>query len=237
MFGEVFLVTARHVASNGAFDLQDLRVPLTLAPSNPPIIQFSDVHTFISRDPNDTDHVDVIVARCDPKHLNRSLFTNDEPFDITLRPLVTRFTSGMKLYFKGLAPAHSSHTLDDDAKKYCIAYAAGDLIYRQPSGDRSVHIADVVVNDACPDFNGMSGSPIFLIDDIQTKNTNADFAGMLIRGSRDQKLMRFLDAELISTYLAGFFLRGLSPGQAETKLQMLLTEHARKLGHPLQGWT
>lgn len=236
MFGDVFLVTARHVVDNGNFDLQDLRILTNHAKSDSPVIQFLDAHTFTSRDPDDTDHVDVIVARCDRKYLDRSLFTNDHPFDITLRPLVASFAKGMKLHFQGVAPAHDAHTIDDDAQKYCIVYAAGDLIYREPSEDRGIHIADALVHDKCPDFNGMSGSPVFRIENVHARNTSAQFAGMVIRGSREQKVMRFIDAELIWAYLSGFFLNGLSPTQATEKLKTLLETYAHEHGHPFAGW-
>ena len=236
MFGEVFLVTARHVADNGAFDLQDLRIPTNHAKSDSPVIQFLDARTATSRDPDDTDHVDVIVARCDRKHLDRSLFINDHPFDITLRPLVTSFVKGMELHFQGVAPAHHAHTIDDDAQKYCIVYAAGGLIYREPSEDRGIHIADAHVHDTCPDFNGMSGSPVFHIENVHARNTRAQFAGMVIRGSREQKVMRFIGAELISVHVSQFFLNGLSKTQATEKLKTLLEAYMHEHGHPFAGW-
>lgn len=228
MFGEVFVVTAAHTIDRAGFDLDHMLIPYSSVCAT--AIPFSDLRTYRSKEPNDVDHVDIVIAKCDKRQMDRSLFANEVPFDISFRELVSVFPNDMRLHFKGVSP--ELNVIDDEAQKYEIHYSAGDMFYQGPTGDRSIHLARAHVNQHCPDFDGMSGSPVFEIDNIHSKMPAANFAGMLIRGSRAHSKLRFLAAETISTYLFEFFVGEVPKAQIRSVTARLLQEEARRRGIP-----
>jgi hypothetical protein len=226
LFGEIFFVTARHAVDNHGFDLRHLAV--TYSEQNNRCIPFDEVRTFSSVDPDDTDHVDIIVLKANSSKLKHELFASDLPFDFTADAVVRVYQSGMLLHFKGVAPEQND--FDYENKKYTVEYAAGDMYYEAPTSSRAVHLATAKVNRDCPDFDGMSGSPVFWVANIDQTATDAKFAGMLLRGARKNSILHFMEAECVTNFLLGFFLDGLTPVEAEAKIENLLKWHLPDIG-------
>ena len=219
--GDVFFVTALHVLKAFDFDNQPPCVVYSLGGNH--LLPMSEMRTFRAVDERDTDHVDVAVYRVDANTLDRTEFQAHHPYELGPDNLIRHYTPSMTLHFQG-CPSENVH-FDYDEKKHSLWFASGDLIYQEPASCLHVHIGRAHVSASCPDFDGLSGSPVFQIDDKYSQTTPALFAGMLIRATRSSNIMRFLSAECISNYIYGFFVEGLTQEAADKRVLALFEQH------------
>jgi hypothetical protein len=99
------------------------------------------------------------------------------------------------------------------------------LRYCGPSPYLNIHTARAVVSEASPNFDGLSGFPVFAIEDKMLVSTRANFAGMLIRATRSSSLMHFISGECIGSYIYAFFVQGLHQQKASEKMAVLFAKH------------
>ena len=222
LFGDIFFITARHVIkSEYGFRLEDAAIQYQKARNDQ--VPFCKFRTFSSRDEDDTDHADIIIYRVDPHLVNLSSFGAEKPFDIVAKMFVTEYRERMEFYFYGLSTSVGDY--DYEKGIYEIKFSGGDVTYlRSEPGLQSVHVGLAEVNEQCPDFDGLSGSPLFSIDEPENESSPARFAGMLLRGTLSSKVFYFMDAASIYQKLLVFFVGGLSEAEAHAKLTSLMCQ-------------
>lgn len=224
LFGEIFFITTKHAIVKQNFDVGDLAVLYAdVADSVGKCIPFYRSRTFSSVDEEDRDQVDIMIFQADRAAIDLSLFTLGKPFDISLREIVTNYHEEMPLHFIGISP--DKNEFDYDAKSHTIHFAGAPAFYQKPTDYRSIHLARAWVSDDCPDFNGMSGAPVFWTSNVNDPKSKSLFAGMLIQGSRLNKVIRFIEAERIVSYLIDFFIGHLSREDGEIELSRIMQSH------------
>jgi len=218
--GQVFFVTARHVLANYDADEQPPAVQYNLDKAD--LLPLHRKFSYRSVDLDDTDHVDVAVFAVDESELDRKKFETQGPFELGPNNVLRKYSRGDVLHFEG-CPSDTT-ILDYDNQKYDLHFASADLIYQQPSDCRNVHIGCAQLSDDCPDFDGLSGSPVFRISDKNSASSAALFAGMLIQATRSSKQMRFLSGESIASYIYGTFVEGMTPAEAAAYMKPLFVK-------------
>lgn len=223
LFNETFFVTARHVIDNQYnFHYEDIKIPYD--PTGNECVVFEEIRRHITTDPDDTDHVDVVVLRAARSRLKTHLFRNHPPYEISGRPYVYKYDKEMILSYLGFSPNPDNY--DYENERYRLDFSSGDLRYRgQEPKLRSIHTGATLANDYHPDFDGLSGSPLFLIDNPNDPRTSAQFAGMLLRGTRSSGIFYFIDAAAVMRYLLDYFLAGLSEEIGKKKLESLMMRY------------
>jgi hypothetical protein len=155
--------------------------------------------------------------------VNLSSFGAEKPFDIVAKMFVTEYRERMEFYFYGLSTSVGDY--DYEKSIYKLKFSGGDVTYlRAEPGLLSVHVGLAEVNEQCPDFDGLSGSPLFSIDEPENESSPARFAGMLLRGTLSSKIFYFMDAASIYQKLLVFFVGGLSEADAHAKLVSLMCQ-------------
>lgn len=215
--GKVFFVTAQHVLNGFDIDAQWPSVSYSLGGND--LLPLVELRTFRSLDEDDTDHVDVAVYRVDETMMDRARFLAHHPYELGPNNLVRRYTPPMALHFQG-CPSEAVE-LDYEERKHRIWFASGDLVYQESASCLHMHIGQAHVSAECPNFDGLSGSPLFQIDDKYATTTPALFAGMLVRATRSSNVMHFLSAECISTYIYDYFVKGLTQEEANRRMRPL----------------
>lgn len=220
LFGDVFFITARHVIKSGyGFAIEDIAIQYQKTRND--CVPFCEHRVFSSANPDDTDHADIVIYRVDPSRVQMASFGAEEPFDIVAKMFVTEYRKGMELYFYGLSPSVGDYDYENGI--YKTWFSGGDVTYLRPApGILSVHVGTAEVNDQCPDFDGLSGSPLFSIDEPDNPSSSSRFAGMLLRGTLSSKLFHFMDSTSIYLKLLDFFLAGLSEADAHARLTSLM---------------
>jgi hypothetical protein len=226
LFGEVFFITARHVVDRGGFDVNNLRVVYSLGAQA--CIPFAACNTYESLDIEDTSHVDIIVLRADKQLIDFSLFLEDRPFNASGNYVCRSFSQHERMFFKAVVP--EQNVFDYENNKFSIEFAIGDFFYVRSANYRSVHRGSPNVTADCPDFDGMSGGPVFSVPDPSSYESPARFAGMLVIGSRKDSILHFMDAECVLRFLLDYFLGGLDKIQSTIKLSQLVQWHLPDIG-------
>jgi hypothetical protein len=224
LFGEIFFITTKHAVVKQNFDLEDLAVLYGDASDSVgnciPLYRFN---TFSSIDEEDTDQVDIMVFQADRTAVEPSLFNLGKPFDISRGEIVTNYQKDMPLHFIGISP--DKNEFNYYANSHMIHFAGAPAFYQRPTDCRAIHLARAWVSEDCPDFNGMSGAPLFWTSDVNNPKSNSLFAGMLIQGNRANSVIRFIEAERIVSYLIDFLIGHLSREDGEIELDRIMQRH------------
>lgn len=206
-----FFVTARHCLHE--FSYSDILVPYSSGHQSP--IPLRGLQLFDSRNPEDTDHADVAVFMLEPSRLQRDLFDGEVPFDLSLNTLVLdgEFERNMPLAFKGLSPARSHYDYEDHSKSiYHFSAAIGSYDGPDETIDL-VHKFRMQKTVNPPDLDGFSGGPVFYVPNPDRAETGAAFAGMLVRASGAEGILRFVSGFHIYAHLhATLKWNGISEG-------------------------
>ncbi|WP_198116801.1 hypothetical protein [Massilia rhizosphaerae] len=229
LFGEIFFITARHVVDND-YDFNDEQLVIQYSATSNRGVPIAEVHRFRSTDENDTDHVDIVIYKTDRARLEMHLFVGSPPYDFSGKDCLRNYSRGMRLSFSGLSPDIGEY--DYENRDYRIALSCGDLSYLEPESLlRSIHIGRVDVNSSFPDFDGLSGSPLFYFSSSSERSASSQFAGMLLRGTRSSGIMLFMEAQCVFNYLLAFFLRELPEPVARKKLEDLVKWYHPDIGY------
>jgi hypothetical protein len=188
---EVFFLTAKHVLAD--FDLHHLRIYYHL--DRPETLPGMVVSHFTSLDPDDTDHADIVCVYVPPEYLLNNNFGEQLPFYLGPSAWVRNFLPFMPLYFKGLSPERSVHDYANNSRR--INFICGESKYFGPAEQKDMHVLLVGSTPNMPDFDGLSGSPVFFVEEPHSISTKALLAGMLLRGGRRSGYMRFVSASQI----------------------------------------
>lgn len=221
--GDVFFVTTKHALVNGKLDTEDLCVPYNRRSNK--CIPFETVKTFSAVDVSDTDQVDIIVMKVDRNLIEESLFEEDSPFDISQNQLVRSYNESLPLHFKGMTP--EKNELNYDENRFHLHFSSASAAYKGETGCRSIHMAKADIPDDFPDFDGLSGSPLFVVSDKNSSNSTSWFAGMLIRGTRSSQIIRFIEAERVASYLISFSVGHLSMDEGTIELRRLFNSYLK----------
>jgi hypothetical protein len=196
----LFGVTAAHVVSNHQYEVKDIRIPPTF--DNPrDFLPLRRVFRFDPADGGGTDYCDILIleinqAQLDPLSVN-SLGAHDIAGDVNT-PLSLH--KGARLLIRGYPGCINSI---DYAKKYVGSKALMITgIYREKSAlEANCHLFDFDgLTDAVAGANGMSGSPIFQVEQ-QQKGSLARLVGLLTKGDDVGNLGYFVDASVLTEML------------------------------------
>jgi len=212
--GETFFITTRHAVMNAKFDTKDLCVPYSRRSNR--CIPFPTVKTFSAVDRNDTDQVDIIVMKSDRSLIEELLFGDEQPFDVSEHQVVLDYTKGLLLHFKGITPEKNDLNYDD--QKFHLHFSSAPAVYEGETIYRSIHMAKAAIPEDFPDFDGLSGSPLFAVTDENSYESESLFAGMLIRGTRSSQILHFIEGARVKNYLLEFFIGHLPMEEGNIEL-------------------
>jgi hypothetical protein len=219
--GDVFFVTTKHAIVNAKLDTKDLCVPYSRRSSK--CIPFETVKTFSAVDVSDTDQVDIIVMKAHRSYIDDSLFEEERPFDISHSQLIRNYNVSLPLHFKGMTPEKNELNYEDN--RYHLHFSSAPAVYKGETTCRSIHMAKANIPDDFPDFDGLSGSPLFVVSDENSRSSTSWFAGMLIQGTRSSQIIRFIEAERVANYLISFFVGHLSMDDGTIELRRLFNNY------------
>jgi hypothetical protein len=221
--GDVFFVTTKHAIVNAKLDTKDLCVPYSRKSSK--CISFETVKTFSAADVSDTDQVDIIVMKANPIYIDYSLFEDERPFDISHSQLVGSYNPSLHLHFKGMTPEKNELNYEDS--RYHLHFSSAPAVYIGETSCRSIHMAKANIPNDFPDFDGLSGSPLFAVSDENSHGSTSWFAGMLIQGTRSSQIIRFIEAERVANYLVSFSVGHLSADDGTIELRRLFNNYLK----------
>jgi hypothetical protein len=151
----------------------------------------------------------------DHARLEWDKFRVDPPFEIRPNNVLLEYRPGLKLYYAGFPS--DARDLDYERQIFDLVLAVGALRYEGTTDCFHIHQGMATVTDDHPGFDGLSGAPLFYLEGPEVGNTTALFAGMLIRASRNSKIMRFISGGFVAQYLLHFYTDGLSKQQADER--------------------
>jgi len=192
-YGKVFVVTARHVIRG----YSPKRLLVYPTPTSPHPLR---IHQSWSceEDGEQTDASDIYISLATADHLSESV--RREIFMIDLTPKVrvqwksNRFNSTFFLFGY---PAHTTYA-DYEAGRVMMGQAFFEGRYeRTASFDDSCH--ELTLNNPLniPDFDGLSGSPVFSLPVSIACAHHPTFCGIAIRASVESKRLYFVDSFML----------------------------------------
>jgi hypothetical protein len=184
--GDLWGVTARHALDNQpAYDARFLR---RTDEKTPRFFRMTEELHPLHHDAHDNAWLDMVLVRSsDPPEdtLVIDLDTTElAPLEDATADDYVRIVGHPDVLGTGIAyPNHDIH----------ISFFSADGKYDGPSESNFLHLARFEDFGKVTNLNGMSGGPAFLV----RENVTWWFAGVVVRGSVESKLMRFIDARKI----------------------------------------
>jgi hypothetical protein len=221
LFDQVFFVTSRHAMKHYDIHHDFPLIRYNLIDNS--LIQIDELIYYMPEIEGDEDHADIVLYR-----LKMSVFDTDKlkgyhPFDIGPDNVLDQYHSSSLLNFVGCASELSD--LDYKEKIYNLTFAGGQLIYDCETSCLEIHRGTAKIDDFFPDFDGISGSPLFKLPDEATRNRKVLFAGMLIQASRQTKIMRFLSSGRIARYILNSCVPNRRGHDANDRMIQLFKNH------------
>jgi hypothetical protein len=188
---EIFFLTAKHVLADS--DLSNLCIYYNL--KRPEIVRGVSVVPITSADPDDTDHADIACLYIPPEYSCAASFGDQPPFDLDPKAILSEFNPSMRLYFRGLSPERSVHDYENDVRR--INFLSAESRYVGPSEQKDMHVIDAGSGINMPEFDGLSGSPVFSVTKSHDPLAKGRLAGMLLRGGHKSGRLHFVSAAQI----------------------------------------
>lgn len=187
-----FLVTAKHVL-NG-YDAESLAVfPNPQTPISIPFNQFVQIENV---DEHDSDYADITVLRIDRERLDISPGSTVPTLNLSNYDAKWRLHKDRgRIIFFGYPAENRSFDYENYLAKSDQRLIGGK--YLGPSVSQHCHNVQLDYIGPISSLDGLSGSPVFVLERKNSGRDKPHFCGMMIRGTASSKTAIFVDGEII----------------------------------------
>ena len=188
----LFIVTARHVLKDKS--IQDLRIPRR--PASRTFLTLRHVWTApdIHLEGDDPDQHDWAIFEVEaPAPGDKDALAPPFELQVTNLAKLNKFPEGYKLVVRGFPKELSA--IDFEALRIKWQAFAGTGLYVGPTRWERCHTLRLDEPDKLASYDGLSGSPVFLVWPAGDLRSQFAFAGMVLRGGNG--LLHFLDGYVL----------------------------------------
>ncbi len=194
---KLFAITASHLLPNLCYDVQSIRIPPHLENPNK-FLPISQSIMITEPKVKDCDFADILVIEIDQKRMGNFSVYDLQPYNLT-DDIATMFSfyPDAKLLIRGYPK-----TIEDIdyAKKYIGTkglLVTGNYMKAHESQKYCHLFTYDGLTDVVPSSNGMSGAPVFQIEEKTYEKSTARLAGVIIKGDDAQNIGYFVEATVL----------------------------------------
>ncbi len=168
------------------------------------IFPITELYRIKPTDNDDTDQFDLAILQVRDIGQDEDLFSDHRPYELLENNKFTIFNPNSKFIYRGF-PTELRH-IDWEKKQIRHSAFLGHAKYLGPAEWKGIHILKLIGSEDLSNPDGLSGSPIFQINQDDHGYATEAFAGMLIRSSAQSDKAHFLEHKFIIDTLVDIHL-------------------------------
>lgn len=188
-YQKTYVITAKHVLQLDSFSPDQIRIQYR--PDNKEFIPIKELFTLRITDYEDTDQFDIAIMETDTVDCNNEIYSNNKPYNLLEVDRLTIFNPNSDFIFRGF-PIEQRPINYQDKHIYHSAFI-GSAKYLGPTKLASTHKLKLIGCKILKNPDGLSGSPVFQINQADQGYAREAFAGMLIRSSSKMDIAYFIE--------------------------------------------
>jgi hypothetical protein len=200
-----FVLTAKHVLRN--FELRQFRVQYH--PNDNHFVPLTSMYTLRDQRPDefrgDDDQYDIAVWTTAEQHLTVEALREAQPYPLRAFDGLTIYNPNASYLFCGYPTEGRKY--DPEGRHMRQLAVSGRAEYLERTRYACLHRVRLILDHQLTDLDGFSGSPVFQVNHDDKKYSREAFAGMLVRGTRENAIAYFLEHRRIIELLEYVYAR------------------------------
>lgn len=190
-YDRIYVVTAKHILKHHSWN----QLRIQYCPDERDFLTITELYSEVVVDEEDSDQFDLVVFIVEHDVCNEKHFKNHKPYNLLEIDKYTIFSPTSKFLFRGFPI--ELRPIDWEKKKIFQSAFLGHAKYLYPTDLTGIHKIEFIRADCLKSPDGLSGSPVFQINQDDQGFAREAFAGMLIKSTKESNCAYFLEHKRI----------------------------------------